>query len=447
MKTMNRRIFIGNSIKLGAGLAVAPTMLVNAMNSSDKPALMGGKSASSWSFSQWPIYDKLEENSLLEVLRSGAWGRLNGNVSANLEEKYAKMMDVSHSLALSSGTSALYTMLGAMDIGPGDEVIMPVYTFVATYNVIVLNYALPVFIDTDIETFQIDANKIEPAITRDTKLIMPVHIGGSPADLDRILAIGNTYNLPIIEDACQAHLAEWKGKKVGSYGLGGAFSFQSSKNLNCAEGGAITSNDAEFIKKCYGFHNQGQGGTSTAYTPGAGTRGTNLRITEFQSSLLLAQLSRLEQQAKRRSQNAAYLTELLKDIPGITPAKLYAGTTNSAYHLYMFRYDKKHFSGMPRSRFIEALGAEGIPCSEGYGQMNKDAYVRGLAKNKCYLKIYGEKKMQEWLEKSECPQNDKLTSEQSLWFLQTMLLGSKNDMEQIATTIAKIQKNAPQLIK
>jgi dTDP-4-amino-4,6-dideoxygalactose transaminase len=447
MKSMNRRRFIGNSVKIGAGLFVMPTIMMNGMDSNNKPALLGGKSASAWGFSRWPIYDKSEESSLVKVLNSGQWGRLGGQVSPAFEKEYAKLLGVKSCLAVSSGTSALYTMLGALDIGPGDEVIIPVYTFVATYNVLVQNYALPVFVDTDMETFQIDANKIESAITQDTKILMPVHIGGSPADMDKILSIGKKHKLPIIEDACQAVMGEWKGEKLGSLGLGGAFSFQSSKNLNCAEGGAITSNDEDFIKKCYTFHNQGQGGASTSYGTGAGTRGTNLRITEFQSTLLLAQMSRLAEQAKTRSENAIYLSKMFNEIPGITPAKLYKGTTNSAYHLYMFRYDKSHFAGMSRPRFIQALAAEGIPCDAGYGQMNKDLYVQGLAKNPHYLKVYGEHKMKEWLERINCPQNDKLTSEQSLWFTQTMLLAPKSDMEKITAAVMKIQKNAAQLVK
>jgi dTDP-4-amino-4,6-dideoxygalactose transaminase len=328
---MNRRKFLSASAVAGAGMVMMPNFSFAGFRTSDnKPALIGGPKALTSGFPGWPIFDKTEENALLSVLHSKAWGRLDGRISAGFEEKFSQMMEVKHSLAVSSGTSALYTMLGALDTGPGDEILIPVYTFIATYNVVVLNYALPIFIDTDMETFQLDAGKIEQAITKETKLIMPVHIGGSPCDLDKILSIGQKYQLPVIEDACQEHLAEWKGKKVGSFGLGGAFSFQSSKNLNCAEGGAITTNDSDFVKKCYGFHNQGQGGTSTAYVPGEGTRATNLRITEFQSNLLIAQMARLEQQAKKRSENAAYLTKMLDEIPGITPAKLYEGNTNSA---------------------------------------------------------------------------------------------------------------------
>ncbi|MDR2816488.1 MAG: DegT/DnrJ/EryC1/StrS family aminotransferase, partial [Proteiniphilum sp.] len=290
---MNRRNFIGKAAIAGGSLLFMPSFSrANFSGDNIKPALLGGRKSYPEKFTGWPIFNGKEEQALINTLRTGKWGRLNGNMSATFESEYAKILDVKHTLGVASGTSALFTMLGAIGIGPGDEVIIPPYTFVATYNVIVLNYALPIFVDTDIESFQIDPAKIEAAVTKQTKVIMPVHMGGSPADLDRILPIGKKYNIHVIEDACQAHLAEWRGKKVGSYGLGGAFSFQSSKNLNCAEGGAISTNDDDFIKRCYSFHNQGQGGTSTSYSTGSGIRGVNMRITEFQTSILLAQMSR-----------------------------------------------------------------------------------------------------------------------------------------------------------
>lgn len=445
--SINRRKFINNLTLAGAGVAIGMPQIVSAGTIDAKPAILGGPKAHAAPFASWPIFDATEEKGLTEVLKSKAWGRLNGGVMAKFETEYSKLLGAKHSLGVSSGTSALTTILGALEIGPGDEVIIPVYTFVATYNVVVLNYALPVLIDTDPESFQIDATKVQAAITPQTKVIMPVHIGGSPVDIDAFMALGSSTKIPVIEDACQAHLAEWKGKKVGNFGLAGAFSFQSSKNLNCAEGGAITSNDETFIRNCYTFHNQGQGGKSTAYTPGVGTRGTNLRLTEFQGSILLSQMTRVVEQSNRRWENAQYLTQLLKEIPGITPAKLYPGTTKSAYHLYMFRYDKNHFAGLSRAKFLEALSAEGVPNSVGYGQMNKDSYVTGLASNKHYLKIYGEKTMKEWLERNQCPQNDALTSEQSVWLFQNMLLGTKKDMDQIAEGIRKIQKYAAEIAK
>lgn len=444
---LDRREFISALSLAGMSLAIGMPQLACATTANAKPALLGGPKAHPGAFSGWPLFDQQEEQVLQQVLKSKVWGRLGGKVVADFEKQYSQLLGAKHCLAVSSGTSALTTILGALDIGPGDEVVIPVYTFIATYNAVVLNYALPVFVDTDIESFQIDANKIEKALSRQTRAIMPVHVGGSPAKLDKILEVAGKAGVPVVEDACQAHLAEWKGRKVGTFGLAGAFSFQASKNLNAAEGGAVTTNQEDFARTCYTFHNQGQGGQATAYNPGSGTRATNLRLTEFQGALLLAQMTRVAEQTRRRNENATYLSTLIREIPGISPAKLYEGTTRSAYHLYMFRYDKAAFGGMDRKRFLEALTAEGVPCSPGYGRMNRDQYVTGLAQNKHYLRLYGEKTMQEWLERGQCPQNDKLSGEQGVWLTQNMLLGPRSDMDQIAEAIRKIHKHAGQLAK
>ena len=156
-------------------------------------------------------------------------------------------------------------------------------------------------------------------------------------------------------------------------------------------------------------------------------------------------MTRLEQQAKTRSENAAYLGELFSQIPGIAPAKLYPGTTNSAYHLYMFRFDSNHFAGMSKARFIEALRAEGVSCHSGYGEMDKSPLVASLAKNRHYLKVYGEKVMNEWLERIQCPVNEKVSRDVAVWFTQTTLLGTRTDLEQIAEAIRKIQKYAKEI--
>jgi dTDP-4-amino-4,6-dideoxygalactose transaminase len=252
----------------------------------------------------------------------------------------------------------------------------------------------------------------------------------------------------VIEDACQAHLGEWRGRKVGTWGLAGCFSFQASKNLNSGEGGAVLTNNSEFADICSNFHNQGRARRkSDATFPYSGTRGSNLRLSEFQGNLLVAQMTRVIEQTNRRTENANYLTKLLDEIPGIKPAKLYEGVTRGAYHLYMFRYVKEQFAGLDRGKFMEALGKEGVPCSGGYGVMNKDEYVSGLAKNRHFLKIYGEKRMKEWLEQNQnCPQNEKLCN-QAVWFTQNMLLGARTDMERIAEAIRKIQTHASALAK
>ncbi len=277
---------------------------------------------------------------------------------------------------------------------------------------------------------------------------MPVHIGGYPADMDKVLAVGSKHKIPVVEDACQAHLAEWRGRKVGTLGLAGCFSFQASKNLNSGEGGAVLTDDDQFAEVCYNFHNQGRARQVSGYNfTYSGTRGSNLRLCEFQGGLFQAQMTRLVEQSNRRNENALYLDKLLGEIPGIKPAKLYEGATRSAYHLYMFRYDPAKFAGLDRTKFIAALGAEGVSASSGYGVMNKDAYVSGLAKNRHFLKLYGEKKLKEWLERNQAlPQNDKLCAE-AVWFMQTTMLAERNKMDQIAEAVRKIHHYAGELAR
>jgi len=438
----------------GAGLALSLPQLAGKSGTSfageitEKPAKLGGKPACSGGWPGWPVYDETEEKALLGTLHSGQWYRGSGKAVERFEAAYQKLTGAKHCIATASGTAALSTALGALDIGPGDEVILTPYTFVATYNVIVLNYALPVFADVDLESFQIDANKIGPAITKETKAILPVHIGGYPVDLDKVLEVAEKHKIAVVEDACQAHLAEWRGRKVGTWGLAGCFSFQASKNLNSGEGGAVLTNDDKFAEVCYKFQNQGRARHVTGYNFSySGTRGSNLRLCEFQGDLLVAQMTRVIEQSDRRNQNALYLTRALSEIPGIMPAKLYDGATRSAYHLYMFRYDKAHFEGLSRSKFIEALSAEGVPCSGGYGTMNKDEYVSGLAKNRHFIRLYGEKRLKEWVDRNHnLPQNDKLC-EQGVWFSQTMLLADRSYMDRIVEAVRKIQAHEGALAK
>jgi dTDP-4-amino-4,6-dideoxygalactose transaminase len=442
---VTRRQFLQSTAIAGAALSTAiaaPTVLA----ADAKPAVLGGKPLCK-SFPGWPVFDEAEEKALDNVLKSGNWFRGSGKAVARFEKAYAELTGAKHCLATSCGTTALTTTLGALDIGPGDEVILPPYTFVATYNVIVLNYALPVFVDSDLQTFQIDANKIEAAITERTKAIIPVHLGGSAANLDKILEVAGRRKIPVIEDACQAHLGEWKGRKVGTWGLAGCFSFQASKNLNSGEGGAVLTNSDEFAEICYNFHNQGRARQATGYTFSySGTRGSNLRLCEFQGSLLVAQMARLEEQSKRRSENAQYLTRMLQELPGIYPAKMYEGCTRNAYHLYMFRYDKDRFAGMPKARFMAAMGKEGIPCSGGYSPLNKDSYVRGLVKSRHYQEIYSAQELAGWDERNQYPVNEQLCG-QAVWLTQNMLLGPREQMEQIAEAVRRIQSHASEVAR
>lgn len=407
-----------------------------------KPAALGGEPIRKSKFPAWPVFDQVEDRAVGEVLRSGRWNRGTGGVVTRFEDEYAKALGVAGCLATANGTSALLTALNALEIGPGDEVIVPPYTFVATINVILQVHALPVFVDSDPATFQIDAAKIEAAITPRTAALMPVHLGGNVADLDAILEIGRKRNIPIVEDACQAHMAEWRGRPVSTFGKCGAFSFQASKNLNSGEGGALMSNDRAFIDQCYAFHNNSRGRAGGDFSYRA--KGLNLRMTEFQAALLLSQMTRLAQQMRRREENAAYLTSMLKEIPGVQPAKMYPMCTRNAYHLYMFRYDPAQFAGLPRARFLKALNAEGMPASSGYSPLNQEPVLKNTLESRGYKRIYGEKEIARWMDRNQCPANDRLCGE-AIWFTQTMLLGPRQDMDDIAGAIGKLKQYAAAL--
>lgn len=437
---VSRRLFLATAAGAGAVVgqsSMSPTVYARAV---DEPALLGGPPVRSAAFPSWPVADDLEERALVEVVRSRRWNR--GTRVEAFEREYAALTGASHCLAVANGTSALLTGLSALGIGPGDEVIVPPYTFIATINVVLLLHALPVFVDTDIDTFQIDASGIERAITPDTKAIMPVHVGGSPADLDTILAVGRARNVTVVEDACQAHLAEWRGRKVGSFGRFGAFSFQASKNLNAGEGGALITSDAALVERAYAFHNNSSGRPRGEAAPRG--VGANLRLTDFQAAILSSQLSRLEAQQATRDANAAYLTRELSQVDGITPARLYGGATRSAYHLYMFRYDAARFGGLSREGFLKALRAEGVPASGGYAPLNKDAAVTAALASPGFERIYGKETLAALAERNVCPQNDRLC-EQAVWLTQTMLLGTRRDMDDIVTAVRKVQAHGARL--
>ncbi len=435
MTPLTRRTF------LAAAPAAAPAA---AAVTGDKPALKGGKKTRTQPFAAWPRFDQKEENALIEVLKSGKWYRGNGTFVKKFEESYSSLTGAKHCLATTNGTSALIISLDALGVGPGDEVLIPPYTFIATVNSVIRHHALPVFVDSDAATFQMDHRKVEAAINGNTRAIMPVHVAGGIGNLDAFVSIAAKHKIPLIEDACQAHLSEWKGRKVGTYGDAGCFSFQASKNLTSGEGGAILFKDEDARERAYAFHNNGSGLKFIGANFGYSSSGANMRMPEFQAAILLQQMTRLEGQVRTRTENANYLTSLLKQIPGITPATSGDGCTNNARHLFMLRYDAKAFGGLKREVFLKAMAAEGIPCSGGYSPLNSQQFIKTVLASRGYQRLFSAKRLNEWAEQNQCPVNDKICSE-AVWFTQNMLLGPRTDMEQIADAVRKIQKFAGEL--
>ncbi|MDY0168333.1 MAG: DegT/DnrJ/EryC1/StrS family aminotransferase [Thermoguttaceae bacterium] len=430
-----RRQFVA-ATSLGSLAAVAgqaaPAHAASA-GAASKLAVKGGTPVRTKGFGGWPIWDKEHDEELvLSVIRSGVWSR--SKVVTEFEQKWAEMLGAKRCLATTNGTNALLMALNALDIGAGDEVLVGPYTFVASVSTILLSGALPIMVDTDRETFLVNPAKMEEKITPNTKAILPVHIYGLPADMDRINAIAKKHNLVVVEDACQAWLAEYRGKKCGTLGNLGCFSFQNSKHLTCGEGGAVVGNDDAVMDRAVAYHNFGRG---TPYI------GTKCRTTEFQAAILLVQMQRLEEQTQRRWENATYLTSKIKDIPGIAPHKLYDGVTRAAYHLYPLRFNPEEF-GVARSRFLAALQAEGIPCGGGYGRLNKSPFIENTLSSRSFQRMYSKEQLDYCREQIECPDNDMLCNE-AVCFSQRLFLGGKEDMDDIANAMTKIYENREQL--
>jgi len=321
----------------------------------------------------------------------------------------------------------LQVALKAADIKSDDEVIIPPYTFMATAVAVLISNAIPVFADIDPETYNIDPLAAEKAITSKTKAIIPVHVAGCPADMDSIMEVAKKHSLIVIEDAAQAHAAEWRGKKVGGIGDIGCFSFQASKNLNAGEGGIITTNSDDMADICWAYHNCGR--TKGASRHETHFMGANFRMTAWQASILLAQMKRLDEQTAIRNRNGIYLSEKLSEIDGIKPAKRDSRVTAHAYHLYVFRYDSSKFGGKTKAQFLQALSAEGIPCSPGYSPLYKSDLFKAAG---CDI---------DYENTETCPVTESICRDEAVWLYQTMMLATKEDMDDIISAIKKIKEN------
>jgi perosamine synthetase len=448
----SRREFVKQNSLAGLGAAVAmgvtPSVFAQSRSNAVTPAILGGDKVRTKGWSPWPIWNpKTDEELVLKSLRSGVWSRRN--IVTEFENKWAEIHGSKRCLATVNGTNALITAIKQLDIGGMDEVIVTPYTWIATTQAILQSGAMPVFADIDPETWQIDPDKIEAKITSRTKAILPVHILGLPANMEVIMSIARKHNLLVVEDACQAWLAEINHKKVGTFGDAGCFSFQDSKNIAVGEGGAIISDNEEFMDRCYSYHSFGMSYGSTVAEGGSRfvILGSKVRWSEYQAAVGLAQLTRLERETGIRNDNADYLRPKIGNIPGIFPNKLYDNVTRAAYHLFPFRYEKAEFKGLPREGFIRALSAEGIPCSGGYvARLNRAPYLKNAFQSKNFQLMYPKRMLNfdKYVEQNQCPKNDQLC-EETVWLSQNLFLGNKSDMDDIFRGIDKIHNNAEKI--
>lgn len=409
----------------------------------DTLAVDGGTAVRSRPFSAWPLVDELDEAALLDVLRSRTWGSHAGTKVRQFEQEFAAFQDAAHGVCVTNGTAALEVALRAAGVEPLDEVIVPPYTFVASATAILSIGAIPVFCDIREDTLLIDAEDAARRVTPRTKAIVAVHIAGQPADMDAVLALAQRHNLKVVEDAAQAHGAAWRGRKVGAIGDIGSFSFQSSKNLSAGEGGIAVTNDRQVAERAWSLANVGRIPEGAWYQHEL--MGWNLRLTEFQAALLLAQFKRLPAQFERRERNARCLDRELARIPGIAPQARDERVTGHAHHLYCFRYDPAQWGGRDRAWFQRALRAEGIPVSPGYTTplYRMNAIINERRKWADLARQAGrEVTCPASTEDEALPVTERICGAQGNWFGQTLLLADESDMADVVTAVAKLRRAA-----
>jgi len=411
----------------------------------DKPALLGGTPVHQGGWGSWPQWREEWEAKMLEVYRSRKWFRRSDAHVRDFEKAYAELLGARKCLATASGTTALIVSLHTMDVDAGDEVIVSPYTFIATYNAILTSKALPVFADTDPATLTIDPATIESRITKRTRAIMPVHIFGMPCDMDPINAIAKNHKLAVIEDACQAWLAEYKGRKCGTLGDLGCFSFQESKHIPSGEGGAITGMNADLIDRCNSFHDCG---LPVGNFKGAGyfTRGNNYRMTQAQAVLLLQQIDKLVRETEIRRANADYLSANLGKIPGITPVRL-PENSRAVWHLYPYRYDASQLNGLPLEKFTKAMSAEGVPCGRVYHEQYNDGLLDEAIASRGFKRLWSDKRLKAYRDSFKELKGNKQVCETTVAMSQIMLLADRSNMDQILEAISKVKKRSAALAK
>ncbi len=399
-------------------------------------AINGGKKACSHQWPDWPIWGDEERKGLNEVLESGKWWY--GQKVGQFERAFADFQGANFGVTACNGTVALEVALTALGIGAGDEVIVPPFTFVATASAVMRVGAVPVFADILPENLCIDPADVERKITDKTKAVMPVHLGGHVADMDVLNDIVAKHGIVVIEDACHSWGSRWKGKGTGAIGSCGAFSFQASKNISSAEGGIILTDDEALAGRCRSYTNCGRTEGRPWYEHHR--LGSNLRLTEFQAAILLAQLTRLEAQTLKRQANAAILDEALKGVPGITVLTNDSRMTRRSYHFYTFRIKSDELC-VGRERFIEALVAEGVPASSGYpiplyknpffGNLDEEPAARPFAGSVNYDEVC-------------CPVCEAVCAD-AVWLPQAFLLADEQAIRDASAAIKKVCENIGEL--
>lgn len=395
----------------------------------DEPTFADGEISAAW-----PVAGEDERRTLLQVLDSGRWCRLKDEdwrtgESGLFEQEFREYLGADSFIAVANGTLAIELGLLALGIGAGDEVVVQAATYFGTVTPIIRVGAIPVFVDVDPMTYTIDPDKVEAAITPRTRAIFAVHLAGQPADLDRLSAICERHSLALLEDCAQAVGTDWRGRRVGTFGDIGTFSFQQDKPLQSGEGGGVVARGERLAGRVFAFH---QGFAIPGAPPAEKHElAANMRISPWQAAVLRCQLRRIDSQIEHRLANVSLLIGLLEPDDPVVPVPLHDATTRWSPYSFPFRYVVENAGGVPRSTFLQALVAEGLPAFEGHME---PLYRRPIWQdNELPYRDQG------------CPVSERVSSEEYVALMQHVLLGPPEWMHRVVQAFRRIKTNAPRL--
>jgi len=413
-------------------------------------ALCGGPKTRRVPFPPYPVIGEAERRAVLEVLDEGRLSTfiaspgaqfLGGHRIRQFEQEFGEFHGARFAVAFNSATAALHAAVIGCGIAPGEEVIVPPYTFTSTATCALMHGAIPVFADVDEETFCLDPKALEAVISPRARAVIPVHLFGQPALMDELQQVARRHRLRVIEDCAQAPAATYKGTRVGVLGDCGVFSFQETKNLMTGEGGMLITNDASIAEIARLVRNHGEAAVSPgeARSYKAEILGWNYRMTEFEAALGRCQLRQLPEQNRARQRLAAHLTRALGGLPGLRVPPLREGCEH-VYYVYPLLYDASVW-GIPRVRFLEAVGAEGIPISGGYV---KPLYLSPLYQERrawAFRAYRGDVSYAEGI----CPVAERLHRETMLLIAVVRPPATEDDMDDIAAAIWKVWEHRKEL--
>jgi dTDP-4-amino-4,6-dideoxygalactose transaminase len=403
-------------------------------------AILGGEPLRTEPYPAWPVFDERDVQAVTAVVTSGNWGGYPypGPQTRAFLDRFLEIQGGQYAVAMANGTVTMEVACRAGGIGWGDEVIVPAYTFQATAAAPMAAGAIPVIVDIDPDTYCIDPQAIEAAITPRTKAVIPVHLGAQMADMDAIMDIAARHSLVVIEDCAHAHGAKWRGQGAGTIGHFGSFSLQSSKILTSGEGGVLICKTAELAARAASIIDCGRPHDQEGKLF---TMGANYRMSELHSALGSVALERFPEQAKRREEMAAYMDEALSEIPGVRVLKRDPRHTTRSFYQYIFAVDPEVF-GVEHDAVCYALHQEGIPCWIGYEAMHHYELFQPQLSRLPVPSAFPERFQ---FDQMDLPEAERACQQEAVWLGENIFRAGPQGVDDAVAAIRKIYENREDL--